>query len=132
MKKQENYLAAGVGLLEIDLLRAGKPVFPEAFEPLIEPANATRYLIAASRANQPWRRELYYCPLRDRLPAVRVPLRATDRDVPLDLQPLIERVYRTGRYWQILGQDVPPPPLPPSDAEWVRQRLQEAGFVASA
>jgi len=36
-------------------------------------------------------------PLRQRLPAIRVPLRETDADVPLDLQALIEQVYRHGR-----------------------------------
>jgi hypothetical protein len=48
--------------------------------------------------------------------------------VPLDLQPLIDRVYRTGRYWQISRREVPDPPLPPDDATWVQDRLHQAGL----
>jgi hypothetical protein len=48
--------------------------------------------------------------------------------VPLDLQPLIDRVYRTGRDWQILHREIPAPPLPADDATWVQDRLQQAGL----
>jgi hypothetical protein len=36
-------------------------------------------------------------PLRQRLPAIRVPLRRTDPDAALDLQVLIEQCYERGR-----------------------------------
>jgi hypothetical protein len=128
IQKQQDYLAAGVNLVEIDLLRLGRPAFLDDVIKRLRPAAGTRYLVAASRAAIPGRLELYYCPLRDRLPAVRVPLRVTDLDVPLDLQPLIDRVYRTGRYWQILRRAIPDPPLPAEDAAWVDERLLAAGL----
>ena len=128
LQKQQDYLAAGVNLVEIDLLRIGRPVFLEDVVKQLRPAEGTRYLVAATRAVRPSRLELYYCSLRERLPAVRVPLRLTDLDVPLDLQPLIDRVYRTGRYWQISGRDVPDPPLPAEDAAWVEERLHAVGL----
>ena len=128
LQKQQDYVAAGVNLVEIDLLRIGRPVFLEDIVKVLRPAEGARYLVAATRAVRPSRLELYYCPLRERLPAVRVPLRATDLDVPLDLQPLIDRVYRTGRYWQISRREVPAPPLPTEDAAWVHECLHQAGF----
>ncbi len=128
LQKQHDYLSAGVNLVEIDLLRIGRPAFLEDDLKMLRPEEGTRYLVAATRAVRPWRRELYYCPLRARLPAVRVPLRATDLDAPLDLQPMIDRVYRTGRYWQISRREVSAPPLPAEDAAWVQERLQQAGL----
>jgi hypothetical protein len=86
-------------------------------------------LITATRALRPWRREIYYCPLRERLPAVRVPLRATDADVPLDLQPLIDRCYTTGRYWQGNHQQIPGPTVPSDDERWIRDCLRDAGLI---
>ena len=128
MQKQQDYLAAGVNLLEIDLLRIGRPAFLEDVVKRLRPAEGTRYVVAATRAVRPSRLELYYCPLRERLPAVRVPLRVTDLDVPLELQALIDRVYRTGRYWQTSHHDVPPPPLSTDDAAWVQDVVRRAGL----
>lgn len=128
LQKQHDYLSAGVNLVEIDLLRLGRPAFLDGDLKSLRPEEGTRYLVAATRASRPARRELYYCPLRERLPAVRVPLRATDLDVLLDLQPLIDRVYLTGRYWQISHRDVPAPPLLAEDAAWVHERLLQAGL----
>ena len=128
LQKQQDYLAAGVNLVEIDLLRIGRPAFLEDVVKRLRPSEGARYLVAANRAVRPSRLELYYCPLRERLPAVRVPLRPTDLDVPLELQPLIDRVYRTGRYWQISGRGIPDPVLPVDDAAWAEERLHAAGL----
>jgi hypothetical protein len=51
-----------------------------------------------------------------------------DLDVPFDLQPLIDRVYRTGRYWQINRREIPGPPLPAEDVAWAEDRLRDAGL----
>lgn len=128
VQKQQDYLAAGVNLVEIDLLRLGQPVFLEKVISKLRKSEETRYLVAATRAARLSQMEIYYCPFRDRLPPVRVPLRVTDHDVLLELQPLIDRVYRTGRYWQISHRDVPPPALPPADADWVQERLHQTGL----
>jgi hypothetical protein len=39
--------------------------------------------------------------LRQRLPALRVPLRLDDTDAILDLQPLVDQVFERGRYWML-------------------------------
>jgi hypothetical protein len=71
--------------------------------------------------------EIYRVPLREPLPTIRVPSRPDDADVPLELQTLIEQVYRHGRYDDI---DYTLPPLPPLDAEddaWADELLRQAG-----
>lgn len=128
LQKQQDYLRGGANLVEIDLLRIGHPAFFDEDLKRLRPANGTRYLVTASRARRPQYREIYYCPLRERLPAVRVPLRPTDLDVPLDLQPLIDRIYRTGRYWQVSRREIPGPPLPVDDATWAEDCLRQVGL----
>lgn len=128
VQKQQDYLAAGVNLVEIDLLRVGRPVFLENIVQQLSPAVGTRYLVTATRARRRSQMEVYYCAFREPLPTIRIPLRVTDADVALELQPLIDRVYRTGRYWQISHRDIPAPELPPVDADWAIERLRQAGL----
>ncbi len=124
-QKQRDLAEGGVSLVEIDLLRAGPHVLqlPLAQYP---PAYRTPYKVCVHRS---WKAkaEIYRVPLRERLPAIRVPLRETDADVPLDLQALIAQVYRHGRY-DDLDYTVPPvPPLDADDATWADEVLRAAG-----
>jgi hypothetical protein len=74
------------------------------------------------------RYEVYPMPLRQRLPAVRVPLRPADPDVVLDLQALVDRAYRAGAYgWTLDYRAEPVPPLGPDDAAWADDLLRAAG-----
>src|SRR5438874_406288 len=95
-QKQRDLAEACISLVEIDLLRAGPHVLqlPLGQYP---PAYRTPYKVCVHRG---WKAkaEIYRLPLRARLPAIRVPLRESDADVPLDLQALIAQVYRHGRY----------------------------------
>ena len=111
--------------MEIDLLRAGPHVLqvPLAQYP---PAYRTPYKVFVHRGGKA-RAEIYRLPLRERLPAIRVPLRQTDADVPLDLQTLIAQVYRHGRYDDIDYTRPPVPPLQPEDDRWASELLQAAG-----
>jgi hypothetical protein len=72
--------------------------------------------------------EVYDLPLRERLPAFRIPLRASDHDIVLDLQPLIDRCYRFGAYWQSDYATPPGEPWSDADGQWARERLTAAGF----
>jgi Protein of unknown function (DUF4058) len=47
-------------------------------------------------------------PLRQRLPAIRVPLPRSDPDVALDLQGLTDQCYERGRYGSVLDYAQPP------------------------
>ena len=128
LQKQRDWLLAGVNLVEIDLLRVGEPTCSPELAAELKPTQGTRYLVIVTRAQQPSRPEIYDCPLRAPLPTVQVPLRPSDLDVPVVLQPLVDRAYSTGRYWQRSHRDVTAPALPPEDAAWVEERLQLAGL----
>lgn len=126
-RKQRDILDSRVNLVEIDLLRRGRHVVAVSSEN-VKTVQGTCGLICVSRSVSPGRRELYYCPLRERLPAIRIPLRSTDPDAAVDLQPLIDNIHRTGRYWQIPDPPGPQPPLLPDEEAWVTERLKAAGW----
>ncbi len=125
-KKQRECLQAGVNLVEIDLLRSGKRVLavPPARVP---PAHRTTYQICVTRGHKPRTHEVYRAALREPLPIIRVPLRALDADVPLNLQALIERCYHHGRYDDLDYRAAPHPPLDPADTAWALELLATAG-----
>jgi hypothetical protein len=66
--------------------------------------------------------------LRNPLPVIAIPLRSTDPDVALQLQPLVDRCYRMGGHdtdrhdFQLI------PPFDADDEAWVRDRLKRAGI----
>jgi len=128
MAKQASYLASGVNLVEIDLLRTGDRTLQDELMAKLKKSESTMYLIVTARSFAPNRREIYYCPLMERLPAFRVPLRPADRDAVLDLQPLINRCYETGRYWQNISETLLSPALPSTELHWSKRLLLEAGL----
>ena len=125
-ERQRTYLNSHVNLVEIDLLRGGRHSVALPPDQVRPPGNSARGIICVVRDAKPAAREVYYLPLRERLPAIRIPLRATDADVVLDLQPLIDRCYRTGGYWQTDYSLPPEPPLNDADAAWAKELLQQA------
>lgn len=67
-------------------------------------------------------------PLGRELPAVAVALRRGDPPVTLELRPLIDDVYASGRYTQLIDYKAPPgTPLDPDDAIYADQLLRSAG-----
>ena len=65
--------------------------------------------------------------LRHTLPKVPVPLRQTDGDVGLDLQPIIERIYAAGGHDDIDYTRPLSPPLDRDDEAWADELLRGAG-----
>lgn len=127
--RQRRYLECHVNLVEIDLLLSGTHTVAVSPD-LLKPSNGSaRYVVCAARAAVFDQREIYLLPLRDRLKPVSIPLRPTDKDVMLDLQPLIDRCYQTGRYWQTDYTRALPQPLNAEDSAWATERLKEAGLV---
>jgi hypothetical protein len=128
VKKQEELRAGGVSLVEIDLVRTGPHVLTVPFE-CIPVVYRTPYAVCVRRGWQPRQFEYYPISLRERLPAIAIPLRRDDRDVPLDLQPLVDRCYQAGRYgYDIDYSEEPEPRLAPTDAQWVDMLLRERGL----
>jgi hypothetical protein len=128
LKKQEELEAGGVSLVEINLVRTGRHVLTVPFDCIPED-HRTPYAVCVRRGWKSLEFEYYPISLRERLPAIAIPLRREDRDAPLDLQPLVDRCYQAGRY----SQDVdytgePDPPLGPDDARWADAMLRERGL----
>jgi hypothetical protein len=126
LKKQHELRQGQVSLVEIDLLRAGKRVLlvpPERLPPSLH----TPYQVCVWRSWQPDVAAIYRVPLRERLPIIKIPLRETDPDARLDLQTLIDRCYRNGRYDDLDYTAAPNPPLDPADAAWTDALLREQG-----
>ena len=71
----------------------------------------------------------YPVPLRQPLPTIRIPLRSTDEDVPLNLQTLIDMTYINGGYDDLDYSQPPFPPLSKSDAQWTAQVLKDKGLL---
>lgn len=126
-QKQEELRAGGVSLVEIDLLRSGHRRLGVPYHRL-PVSHRTAYQVCVRRGWDPAAVEVYPVPLRQRLPTVKVPLRQTDADVPLDLQVLIEQCYRNGGYDADLDyRRVPDPPLSDEDEQWADSLLRSQG-----
>ena len=127
IRKQREYLDAGVNLVEVDLIRAGNFVLAVP-EDRLPSACRTPYLICIRRAIRQAHAELYPAPLRQPLPNIPVPLRPTDKDIVLRLQPLLDDCYRDGRYQRINYRADPVPRLGEADARWADSILREKGL----
>jgi hypothetical protein len=123
-RKRREDSAAHANLVEIDLLRAGKPTLRLTAAQLAS-LPPWHYLAAVRR--WPRRQEVYPIHLQRRLPQIAVPLLSGDRDVPLDLQAVVTRCWQEGPYPELLRYDGPPPgALAPDDLAWCEERLRQA------
>jgi hypothetical protein len=127
LRKQEECIAAGVSLVEIDLTRKGERDH-SCFSYPIPPSHRTTYQICVRRGYESGAVEVYRVPLEEPLPAIRIPLRETDPDVPLQIQPLIDQCYRNGRYDDLDYKADPVPPLNTTDAAWCDELLRSKGL----
>jgi hypothetical protein len=127
-QKQQELLEGRVSLVEIDLLRAGERLLPFPAEEL-PASHRTPYQAVVRRGWHATSVEVYAVPLRAPLPAIKIPLREADADVPLDLQVLIELCYRNGSYESDIDYRADPdPPLVGSDARWAAALLRKKGL----
>jgi hypothetical protein len=125
-RKRAELVQSQINVVEIDLIRAGS--WQELLAPYVAPPRGTStYRVVTRRVHPKQRAELYPITLRHRLPVFPIPLRATDQDVPLDLQSLIEQVYENGRYDRTRYAAQCEPPLEPADAQWADELLRGAG-----
>ncbi|MFN0076087.1 MAG: DUF4058 family protein [Prosthecobacter sp.] len=125
--KRQSYLAGGVNVVEIDLLRGGSHAVAVPAD-CLKSVSVARTLVCVTRAANPARKEVYETPLREMLPNVRIPLRQSDADVILALQPLVDRCYRMGGYFNENHRLVPGPQLGVEDQAWVAEQVQAAGL----
>lgn len=125
-KKQKELRAGSVSLVEIDLLRSGGYVLSVPSKAILGGITGD-YGICVSRGWKPGMWELYQPGLRERLPAIRIPLRESDTDVVLDLQALVDSAYAGGAYDDIDYTRDADPPLTSDDAIWADELLRRLG-----
>lgn len=125
-QKLADYAAGRANVVEIDLLRGSRRELEVGQEDL--PADRrTPYLVCVRRAYWPSRWEVFPVPLRERLPRIPIPLRRSDPDIGLDLQPLVERAYAAGGHDDIDYSRPASPPLEPDDAAWAAALVRDHG-----
>lgn len=130
--KQQEVLESDANLVELDLLRGGARLLAlatlERFVAGLEPA--PDYLALVNRA---WRRlserlayQVFPILLTESLPCIPIPLREGEKEVPLDLQFLFNRVYDGGPYQRggVNYDEAPTPPLTQAKARWAEELLR--------
>lgn len=125
-RKQRDTQKHGIHLVEIDLTRRGSPIVDLPIEILrAEKCDYLANLVRHRRLDF----EYYPIHLRDRLPKIRLPLRAGDEDAVLDLQQAFDDAYDTGPYAVRVDYSIVcDPPFGELDAEWANELLKIKGL----
>ena len=125
-RKQRDTQLHGIHLVEIDLTRRGRSIVDLPSEILrVENCDYLANLVRHRRLDF----EYYPIRLRDRLPRIRLPLRAGDEDAVLDLQQAFDDAYDTGPYSvRVDYSSVCEPPLGENDAAWANELLKTKGL----
>ncbi len=122
-RKRKQVLASLSHLVEIDLLRNGKPMA------VLEDIQPTDYRIIVSKSELRPQAKLYGFSIREPIPAFLLPLQPEDTEIVLDLQPLLNGIYNRARYYLSIDYNQDPvPPLKSEDTTWLDTLLQEKGL----
>lgn len=117
LHKRAHILASATHLIELDLLRGGKPM------PMRLPA-AADYRLLVSRAAQRPRAAVYLFTLQQPIPSFPVPLLPMDPEPSVPLNQLLHDLYAQVGYDLFIDYRRPlDPPLAPEDARWAAQLL---------
>jgi len=131
VQKQKQVLAAGVNLVEIDLLRDGTYTLAPPLDLVkVVIGKEWHYLVSIHKATEPHRFYLYALTVQQRLPRIFIPLAPDDPKVAvLDLQAVIDRCYEAGAYDDVIDyrQEPPPPAFSQEVTEWIDKLLKEKG-----
>ena len=114
--KRREYLRSAAHLVEIDLLRGWKPM-PALGRPECD------YSIMVSRAEKRLAADFWPVRLREKLPAIPIPLRQGDGEAHVDLQDALNRAYDGPGYERVLYRGTPEPPLSAEDEAWARELI---------
>ena len=125
LAKRDEAFAAYVNTVEIDLTRAGDrlsilPVLAQVYPP-------PTYVGCVRRATRHDQVAVYLMRLAEPLKPIRIPLRKTDEDVILHLQPLIAQAYDRGRYGNLDYTRPLNPPARADEAALIERLVKERG-----
>jgi hypothetical protein len=120
-RKRQGCLLGCVNLVEIDLVRAGQRM------PMQDPWPASEYTYLVARSKSGLKCAVWPIQLSQSLPPLVVPLASPDPDLNLELQPLVDSIYRRFRYERRIDYSCRlSPSLSRKDAAWA------AGLVRAA
>lgn len=112
-RKRLQILGSMTNLVEIDLLRSGKPL------PMYGQTPQSHYRILISREWQRPKGEVYLFNVRDPIPNVLIPLQQGESEPALPLNQILHNLYDQAGYDLFIDYHQPPvPPLTPEDADW--------------
>lgn len=118
-RTRQSLLLSDVNLVEFDLLRGGQRM------PMLDPWPDCPYTLMVARARKPDACLVWEAFFQRPLPAIPIPLAKPDADLPLNLQPLFDTIYRRFRYEQSIDYTtVLTPPLNAEESAWCQQLLQ--------
>ncbi|MEQ9237470.1 DUF4058 family protein [Coleofasciculus sp. E2-BRE-01] len=122
-RKRLEVLGSFTHLVEIDLLRRGKPMLIWGERPRGD------YNILISRSDKRPLAQLYRFGVREKIPVFPLPLTSTDVEPIVDLQELFTQVYDRASFDLAVDYGSEPvPPLKADDAAWAATLLQESGW----
>lgn len=118
-RKRLKILKSMTNLVEIDLLRVGKPL-------PMKVAGQSNYRIVISRSWQRPRADVYLFSIREPIPDFSIPLRQGEPEPTLPLNKLLHELYDQANYDLTIDyQDPPEPQLLDEDAEWAKKLLSQ-------
>jgi Protein of unknown function (DUF4058) len=124
-QKRSDVLSSSTNLIEIDLLREGKPF--DIKLPGNRSPRQSEYRIVISRAHYRPKADIYLFGIRNPIPNLPIPLRYGETEPLLLLNQILHTVYDEGSY--DLAIDYTKPPQPPLSAEswiWATALLQHS------
>ncbi|MEC4816851.1 MAG: DUF4058 family protein [Scytonema sp. PMC 1069.18] len=118
-KKRRAILASATHLVEVDLLRGGKPMA------ILGVKSPSAYRILVSRSHQRPMADLYNVTLLQELPSFPIPLKLDEEEPLVHLQKVFNGVYERARYATRIdyNQPIPPPKLSQANQQWVEELL---------
>jgi len=121
-QKRADVLSSSTNLIEIDLLREGKPFAIRL--PANRSLRQSDYRMIISRAHYRPKADVYLFGIRNPIPNLPVPLRFGETEPILLLNQILHTIYEEGSYDLAIDYTQPPsPPLSPENQTWVETLL---------
>jgi Protein of unknown function (DUF4058) len=115
--KRIKILTSMTNLVEIDLLRSGKPM-------MVQGASPSQYRILVSRSIDRPNADLFAFDLQEEIPDFPVPLRGEMPEPIVRLQSILNETYRRGRLDLLINYSIDPiPSLKEHDRLWIQEIL---------
>lgn len=124
-RKQDEFLAGRVNLVEIDLLRGGAHTTAVPQKAFVKRCGTCDYHVSVHRFDRSKDFFVYPIQLESRLPAVFIPLLPDVSPVLVDLQTVFDHCYDGGPYSREVNYelDPPPPAFSVERLDWIKSLL---------